>query len=108
MDYPKPRRMQKQFPNGVKISIPQSNIRVVNKVKPLLITQRWDKHYANDTIPKRAFIYKTLKKMERDTLPGEKKDEKKFINIMKYFTMPFGYSAGDIHLLRDKYKSCCL
>ena len=114
MQYPKPRRMRRQFPNGVKVLIPQSNIRAVNKVEPLLITQRWNKHYANNTIPKRAFIYRTLKKMEREggLVPHGQikkvKEEKKFINLMKYFTMPYGYSAGDIHLLRDKYKKCCL
>jgi len=82
--------------------ITQTNIRVKNKFDRKVRTQTWKKMYVNNTISKRAYIYKTLQHMRNTHWKHFKMSS--FINSMKYFTMPYGYSTSDLQLAYRQFQ----
>ena len=98
----KKKKKSKEYPKGVTLMIPQSTIITSDKFTRMNITRQWHKKYAHETACKRAYIFKTLQLMRAQGRLGQK-EESIFVNCMKYFTMPFGYSESDIHLLQQKF-----
>ena len=80
--------------------IPQTNMRVNNKFDRQVLTETWDKIYVNNTMPKRAYVFRTLQIMRKCHTFA---NASAFINSMKYFTMPYGYSVEDILLLHKQF-----
>jgi len=83
--------------------ITQTNIRVKNKFERQVLTQTWKKVYVNNTVSKRAYIFKTMQRMR--TKHWKHLKTSAFINSMKYFTMPYGYSTSDVQLLYSQFQT---
>jgi len=84
-------------------NIPQTNIRVKNKFERQVLTETWEKVYVNNTVPKRAYIFKIMQHMKKSHWKNLKTSA--FINSMKYFTMPYGYSISDMCLLYNQFQT---
>ena len=76
-------------------------MRVNNKFERQAHTVTWNKLYVNNTVPKRAYIFKVLQSLRDNDCNSFNTT---FINSMKYFTMPYGYPMSDLTLLNYQFQ----
>ena len=81
--------------------IPQTNMRVNNKFERQVLTETWDKVYVNNTVPKRAYVFKIMQSLRNCHIFDKAST---FMNSMKYFTMTYGYPISDLTLFHYQFQ----